>query len=224
MWKCSGRSHLAHRLPQRLPDGVPHGLHVPRARELEAAQAQLGHAMDLLHRGVDVAVRQAREPDLAIGVVAAEVGQPVVVDAEHLLGGLVVVQARGGAEDAEDDLGLDAVELHVLDAEMGVGRAADALLAVLVESRRGHLIDAIVLSRHVLRPGGPTPPTSPKDIPFLHVQNGPSGPSVTYGMRSFSAAEAFAVNRSSASRACRCGSRQRSGYSASGPPLDMRRS
>jgi hypothetical protein len=43
---------------------------------------------------------------------------------------------------------------------------------------------------------GPTPLTRPKDVPFLHVQNGPSGPSAVKGMRSLSAAEAFDVNRS----------------------------
>src|SRR5262249_41263245 len=37
---------------------------------------------------------------------------------------------------------------------------------------------------------------SPKEPPFLQVQYGPSGPSVTYGMRSFMEADAFAVNRS----------------------------
>ena len=37
---------------------------------------------------------------------------------------------------------------------------------------------------------------SPKDVPFLQVQKGPSGPSVTYGMRSRRAADALAVKRS----------------------------
>src|SRR5262245_60103067 len=33
-------------------------------------------------------------------------------------------------------------------------------------------------------------------MPFFEVQYGPSGPSVTYGMRSLSAADALVVNRS----------------------------
>jgi hypothetical protein len=45
-------------------------------------------------------------------------------------------------------------------------------------------------------PEGPTPPTRPKEAPFLDVQHGPSGPSVTNGMRSRRAAEALPVNRS----------------------------
>jgi hypothetical protein len=36
----------------------------------------------------------------------------------------------------------------------------------------------------------------PKDPPLRQVQCGPSGPSVTYGIRSFIAADAFEVNRS----------------------------
>ncbi len=47
-----------------------------------------------------------------------------------------------------------------------------------------------------LDPAGPTPPQRPKLVPFRAVQNRPSGPSLTKGMRSLSTAEAFAVNRS----------------------------
>jgi len=46
--------------------------------------------------------------------------------------------------------------------------------------------------------GRPAPrrPTRPKDVPFLHVQNGrPARPRVK-GMRVLERAEAFAVNRS----------------------------
>src|SRR5256885_13220713 len=45
-------------------------------------------------------------------------------------------------------------------------------------------------------PAGPTPFMRPNDWPFRQVQYGPSGPSVTYGIRSFIAADAFAVKRS----------------------------
>ncbi len=45
-------------------------------------------------------------------------------------------------------------------------------------------------------PDGPTPPTSPNEAPFFDVQRGPSGPSVTYGMRSRMAALALPVKRS----------------------------
>ncbi len=50
--------------------------------------AHLGDPVDLLHRGVDVAVGQAGQADVPVGIVAAEVLQPVVVDAQHLVAGL----------------------------------------------------------------------------------------------------------------------------------------
>ena len=132
---------------------MPHRLHVPRAGELHAAKAELRHAIDLLHGGVDVAVGQAGQTDVAVGIVAAEVLQPVVVDPEHLVGGLRVVEPRGGAEDAVDHLGLDAVAVHVLHAQGGIGGPADALLAVFVEPGRGHDVDPIVRAGDVLRSG-----------------------------------------------------------------------
>src|SRR5215813_1940058 len=83
----------------------------------------------------------------------AEIDEPVVVDAKHLLGRLVVVQPRGRAEDAEDDLGLYAVHLHVSKAQVRVGRTANAFLAVLVETHCRHLVDTIILSRDELLTG-----------------------------------------------------------------------
>src|SRR5439155_873360 len=45
--------HVVDRLPQRLPDRMPHGVHVPRARQLDALEAQLGDPMHLGDRGLD---------------------------------------------------------------------------------------------------------------------------------------------------------------------------
>ena len=137
--------------PERLPHRMPHRLHVPGARELDALEAELRDAMDLGDRGVDVAVRQVRQPDVTIGIGAAEVREPRVVDPQHLVGGLAVLQLCGGREDAVDHLGVDAVAIHLLDAQMRVARAANALLAVLVESGGRHHVDAQLLARHVLR-------------------------------------------------------------------------
>lgn len=67
---------LVHGLPERLPRRMPHRLHVPRARDLHAPQAQLRHAVDLLDRRVDVPVGQAGEPEVPVGVMAAEVPLP----------------------------------------------------------------------------------------------------------------------------------------------------
>src|SRR5665213_4053167 len=49
------------RLPQLVPARVPHRLHVPRARQFQPAQAELGDAVDLLRRRRDIAIGQAGE-------------------------------------------------------------------------------------------------------------------------------------------------------------------
>src|SRR5207245_10172082 len=86
------------------------------------------------------------------GAVGAELAERVVVVPEHLVGRPAVVQSRGWSEDAENHLGIDAVTVHVLDAQGGVRRTAETLLAVFVEARRCHDVDPIVLPRHVLLP------------------------------------------------------------------------
>src|SRR5215471_8376265 len=124
VWKCSGRftSFTA------CQSGSHEGCHM----------GSMSHEQDLLHRSADVPVGQAGEADLPVGIVAAEVDQPVVVDAEHFARRLVIVQPRGRAQDAEDDLGLDAIAIHVLDAQLGRGGTGNTLLTVLVEPGRGH--------------------------------------------------------------------------------------
>src|SRR6185437_7224454 len=88
--------------------------------------------------------------DMAVGIVAAEILQPIVIDPEHLRRRLVVLQLGGGAEDAEDHLGVHAVAVHVLGAEMRVADPADVLLAVGKEAGLGHDVDAAVLPRYQL--------------------------------------------------------------------------
>ena len=51
--------------------------------------------------------------------------------------------------------------------------------AVLEEPRRGHDVDAMILPGHLFVPGRPHAVTRPNECPFLEVQYGPSGPSVT---------------------------------------------
>src|SRR3989442_14052281 len=50
------------------------------------------------------------------------------------------------------------------------------------------------------RPAEPMPHGRPRLAPFFVVQLGPLGPSLTYGMRSFIAADAFVVKRSGGSQ------------------------
>jgi len=61
--------HFVDRLPERLPARVPHWLHVPRTRRFKALEADLGDAMNLLHREFDAAaIGQAGEADLAVRI------------------------------------------------------------------------------------------------------------------------------------------------------------
>jgi hypothetical protein len=83
----------------------------------------------------------------------AELDEPVIVDAQHLVSGLVVVEAAGGAEDAVQHLGLDAVTVLVLEPQIGIGEAADAPLAVVIEPFRRHPIGTVDLAR-LVEPAG----------------------------------------------------------------------
>src|SRR5262249_20088233 len=99
---------------------------------------------------VDVAIRQAGEADLAVGIVAAEILQKVVIDAQALAGRLVVFEPRHDAENAEDDLGIDAVLFHLLDAQVRVAGPRLAALTGVVRAGSGNLADPVVLPGHEL--------------------------------------------------------------------------
>src|ERR1700730_13888231 len=88
--------HVLDGVPQRIPDRMPHRLHVPGAGQLQPFDAHLGDAADLRHRVVDVAIRKTGETNLAVGIVAAEILEEIIVDAQHLVRSLPVVEARGG--------------------------------------------------------------------------------------------------------------------------------
>ena len=146
-------SDLVDGRPQWLPLRMPHRLHVPRARQLETLEAELGGAMNLGDGGVDVTVRQVREPDVAVGILAAEIRHPRVVDAQHLVRGLDVLQLGRRREDAVNHLGVDAVAIHLLDTQVRIARPANPLLAVVVQPGRRHHVDAQLLARDVLGAG-----------------------------------------------------------------------
>ena len=114
--------------------------------------AALGHALDLGDGRLERVVGDRREPAEPLRVLAAEVGEPLVVDPHHLDGGLGIVHASGRAEHPVEHLGLHAVPVLVLDPEVGVGEAADALLAVGVEAGLLHAIRAVDAARDVLPP------------------------------------------------------------------------
>src|SRR3989441_979463 len=79
-----------------------------------------------------------------------KIGQPLVVDPHGLDGGLRVAEPPGDAEDAVEDLGLNAVAILVAQAGIGMGEAPDAAFAVVVEPGGGHAVRAMDAPGHVL--------------------------------------------------------------------------
>jgi hypothetical protein len=53
--------------------------------------------MDLLDRELDAAIGRTRKTDLAVPIVAAEIFEPIVIDAQNLVRGLGVVELGGAA-------------------------------------------------------------------------------------------------------------------------------
>ena len=144
------------RRPEGIPVAVVERLHVDGVRDLEAAhRAPLCDPLDLVHRRVDVVVRDAGDAGKAVRVGLAEVGEPFVVDAHDLDRRLAVVQPVRGPEDAVEHLAPNPVEVLVPHPELGLGEAPDPLGAVLVEALGGHPVRAVDHARHVLAPRRP---------------------------------------------------------------------
>ena len=128
---------------------------MPRAAELDALHALLRDAADFPGGAFDIVVRQAGQPNHPVRVVAGEIVQEVVVDAQHLVGGFRVLHLGAGGQDAVDDLGVDAVAVHVLDPQMRIARPAQALFEIVaVEAGLGHLVGAQLLAGDMRRAGG----------------------------------------------------------------------
>ena len=106
-------------------------------------------------------------------------------------------------------------------AFQGEGKVAGGSLArlILLSSRGGESVGIVVervlglrnqvaaiRSERWMRPGtysrpaAPMPQASPRFAPFLVVQRGPFGPSITCGIRSRHSADAFVTNRSGGSQ------------------------
>jgi hypothetical protein len=140
--------------PERVPRRVPQRLQVRRVRDVEPAHgAALGHALHLRDGGLDRMVRNRRETRIALGMARAELREPLVVDPHDLDGRLRIIHAAGGAEDSVEHLGLDAVPVLVLQSQIGIGQATDALLAVVVEPGLGHAVGAMNAAGDVLASG-----------------------------------------------------------------------
>ena len=172
------QADLVDRLPQRLPDRMPHRLHVPRARQLEPAQPHLGDAVDLLHRRARCR-RRAGRPGRSGGR-GSGCRSP---SASRCRCGTSPWPPRGRcSREAAPRMpkmtsASHAVHLHVLDAQMRIGRRGGCPSC---RRRRGR-------PRPSCRPGssgparasappGPTPPISPNDGAVLARPVRPVGP------------------------------------------------
>ena len=155
MWKCTGISSDAARVPHRVPRAVRE---VGRAeilrvgREVDAAQAEVLGALHLAHARVDVPRGQDRHRQQPVARLRLELGVGVVEDLEAEVaqrGVLHEVAERLAAEpdDAgEDDLGPDPDLVEQLHARDGVVRGGVRLLDLpLVETfERAALVAVLV--------------------------------------------------------------------------------
>ena len=141
----------------------------------------------------------------------------------HLAGRLVVFEARDDAEDAEDDLGVDAVLLHLLDAQMRVAGPRLAALAGFVKPGLGHLVDPVVLARDKLAADrADAAPASHVDAGLGHPLR-PVRPLLDIGHAVLQLAAGLARRTApAAARAGRDGNRPKSGGTAWRPPSRLR--
>ena len=181
VWKCSGSPESSIASHSGIPVRIVERRHVERVGHVEAADpAALDDALHLGDGGLDGRARDAGEAGEALGVRVAEVGEPVVVDPDHLDGRLGIGHARARAEDAVEHLGLDAVAVLVLQAQLGLAEPPDARAC---RPRRGRSrpcgpSDGSARARTRGRPS-PCRWRGRSCPPFLVTHMGPLGPSVT---------------------------------------------
>src|SRR5262245_11022537 len=124
---------LLGRLPERIPGAVPDGVGCGRHGEVGALEAQTRGAPELARCRGRLVAGDAREPDEAPGIALAEVGGPVVVDLVHGLDQLTILHAQPDPEDAVHHLGIDAVDLLVLQSQGRRRRMRPALVEAGLE-------------------------------------------------------------------------------------------
>src|SRR5262245_14156260 len=126
---------LDHR-PERLVGLVPERLTPALVRErvaMEAPQAELRDAGELLHGLVEVDERDVREPDQPVRRRLRQLDHPVVVALDDVATERRVLGiARDRAAEVEY-LGVDAVEVHVLEARLGIVRPGTHVLVAETE-------------------------------------------------------------------------------------------
>ena len=110
------------RFPERIPGGMPDGERGRGDGEIGALEAEPRRAPELARRCGRIVTGDAREPDEPPGIGLAEVGRPVVVDLVHGLDELAILQAQPDPENPVHHLGVDAVDLLVLQPQRRRGR------------------------------------------------------------------------------------------------------
>src|SRR2546425_1739515 len=120
--------------------GMPDGEHGGGHGEVSALEPEPRRAPELSRGRRGIMVGNAREADEAPWIALAEARRPVVVDLVHRLDQLAVLHAQADPQDPVHHLGVDPVEVLVLQAQVRRGRVR----AALVEPDLEHLF-------HVLR-------------------------------------------------------------------------
>ena len=123
--EVDGEVHVFEHIPERLVAGVGVGLVAGGGvrvrgdcRDEHAAQAEVGTAFRLLDGEVEVPDRDLADADQPRGRMAAELGEPVVVDLHHREAQAAVLRRHLDAAAiaaAEQHLCVDTVEVHVLE-------------------------------------------------------------------------------------------------------------
>src|ERR1700746_880462 len=114
VWKCTGSPEAATASHIGFHHGSHNGVMSPR-REISSPRTP--------PRRATRSISPAAAPMSWFGMKggpAKQRGAPLVIDAQHLAGGFVVVDAAGGAEDAIENFGLDAVAVLVFQSQFGI--------------------------------------------------------------------------------------------------------
>ena len=109
--------------------------------ELAALQPKLGGPPEVRSGGLRVVVGEGGERSPAARVRLAEVRHPVVVDAVHEPGELLVVESQAHAHNAVQHLGVHAVKRHVLQSKFRVR----GVRLTVEETRREDSVQALRL-------------------------------------------------------------------------------
>src|SRR5690242_17951219 len=112
------------RSPKWLPHRMPYGLGTIKPIEQPAAQSQpsLADPVDLIDRGADRMRRNIGHSDQSFGIVLAKLGDEVVIGTVRRRDHFRIFDAVFDEANAVDDFRFHAVNVEVLEAELGVRR------------------------------------------------------------------------------------------------------